>query len=404
MRFLLKASSSSARNTSKVLASTTKVVGSAAATTPTAQPVTNASGKAWGQQCGSTCGCVLRIETSLSECLSSASPRIVGAEYHAKRVLVTAHKSSADNDNVYFKPLSTQSTNSQPILTTCTCSTLHHLASQTVEHIEGKTLEQIRNDMELGTLGTRSSVAFRHTVLKENVLPTIAANEKKKFGLEKSTSAKLNPRDLKQGENGVQEMNSTQRHNHCYDLVEDALLSMIHNRMPTPRDVTTEAGAYSPTLGGYFRMYHQIDRNTPLAKDDDGEQDDKTEQASELSSIHEASDWQRRSPSSFFLFGDESSSQYSSGTSFTGLFLDQLKESMNTRLFGNETKVAGDTTATEDRSQESYHPTTYLQLLDMYGNDESNNKSDADLDGYDDWLEYVDSMRYHDDEGRSNMA
>jgi hypothetical protein len=52
------------------------------------------------------------------------------------------------------------------------------MAKRAVDHLRGKTLAQIRNEMDMGVVGPRSTVAFRHTVLRENVLPAIAAMSK----------------------------------------------------------------------------------------------------------------------------------------------------------------------------------------------------------------------------------
>ncbi len=71
-----------------------------------------------------------------------------------------------------MRPLTTQNASRlQPILTSCTCLTLHHLAQRAVNHLRGKTLAQIRNEMDMGVVGPRSTVAFPYMVLRENVLP-----------------------------------------------------------------------------------------------------------------------------------------------------------------------------------------------------------------------------------------
>jgi len=295
---------------------------------------------------------------------------------------VTARKTTCINDDTHLKPLLTtqhSKTNSRPILTACTCPTLHHLAQQTVDHLPGKTLAQMRNEI----VGPRSSVAFRHTVLKENVLPSIAARRKPFLGITNSASIQVDKHEhMEKDDTGVHEMNSTHRHGHCYDLVEDSLLSMIHERMPTPRNDTV-AESYSPTLGDHFRMYSSSGRKQPIDDVDDSQQDESAaKHENELSFNHEAGDWQRRSPSSFFLFGDDSNghnTSTSSTFSMTGMF---------NRFLGNESK---NTVSTEDASEEHRPTTTYLQLLDMYGEGNTNNK--VDESAMDDWLEYVDQKR-----------
>ena len=51
------------------------------------------------------------------------------------------------------------------------------------------------------------------------------------------------------------------RNNH--DLVEDSVLSMIHERMPNPQNDEDDE-LYSPTLGGYFQTYSLSGRNQPM--------------------------------------------------------------------------------------------------------------------------------------------
>jgi hypothetical protein len=238
--------------------------------------------------------------------------------------------------------------------------------------------------MDMGVVGPRSTVAFRHTVLRENVLPAIATMSKRK-PLENRVdeAAKCT---------GAHEMNSTTRHNHCYDLVEDTLLSMLLERMPSRRN-DDKAESYSPTLGGYFRMYSSSGRRQPIDFVDDSQRNESV--AGQEDSIHEASGWLRRSPSSFFLFGDESNSaNMSDSLSFTGTLLHGMKDSFfGYRLFGHETKISS---PIEDKTGEHRPTTTYLHMLDMYGSEtDKNDKIAAD------WLEYVD-RNSHDDNMRTS--
>ena len=373
MRFLLLKSSSS-----QSLASTSKKAVTASAT-----------GKAWGQQCGSTCGCVLRIETKLSDADASSpmsSPTIVEASYHAKRVMATASNNTS-NGGIHLKPLTTQhKSNTQPILSSCTCPTLHQLAQQTVDYLPGKTLARVRNDIEMGVANTRSSVAFRHTVLRENILPVVAEKSQKTIRLDSITSSSYQQLDNKMDDaktTGVHEMNSTNKHGHCYDLVEDSLLSMIHERMPISRSAN-EADFYSITLGRYLSVYDFSGAKRKQHLDDNMQQNESSGTIGhehELSSIHEASDWQRKSsPSSVFLFGDESNATNS--TSMSGMFIQHVRDS-----FLSETKAQTD--SADDR------PTTYLQLLDMYGQEVDSDDNKEDDWAKDDWLEYVDQMQYN---------
>lgn len=373
MRFLLLKQVGNS-SSSQSLASTSK------------KAVNVSTGKAWGQQCGPACGCVLRIETKLSYA-DASSPTIVEASYHAKRVMATASNNSS-NGGIHLKPLTTQhKSNTQPILSSCTCPTLHQLAQQTVDYLPGKTLARVRNDIEMGVANSRSSVAFRHTVLRENILPVVAEKSQKKIRLDSITSSSYQQLDNKMDDaetaTGVHEMNYTNKHGHCYDLVEDSLLSMIHERMPISR-TANEADFYSITLGRYLSVYdfsgakrkQHLDDNMQLS-----ESSGTIGHEHELSSIHEASDWQRKSsPSSVFLFGDESNATNS--TSMSGMFIQHVRDS-----FLSETKAQTD--PADDR------PTTYLQLLDMYGQEVDSDDNKEDDWAKDDWLEYVDQMQYN---------
>ena len=376
MRFLLKSSSTSLVD-SKAHGLASRIRAAAPVSVlPTPAEATShqnevGGSKAWAQQCGSNCGCVLRFEAQLLECPSSTSPTIVQATYHAKRVMATASTSGRGNDGIHLKPLTNQ--RSQPMLTSCTCPTLHHMAKQSVEHLNGKTLAQIRNEMNMGVVGTRSSVAHRHTVLRESVLPTIEGTRPTKFRIAKKESTK-------QSTNWY---DTTQQHFHCYDLVEGSLLSMIHERMPSPRN-DNNAESYSPTLGEYYRMYSSSGRKQATNVIGDRHQvENASEMENQFAFTHEASDWHRRSPSSYFLFGDESNGQNTS--SMAQIFFRHMKDSISDRLLGgNEIKI--------DKTGDHRPATSYLKLLDMYGVDNSKQDVDGTIDG--DWLDFVD-RNYH---------
>ena len=133
--------------------------------------------------------------------------------------------------------------------------------------------------MNMGVVGPRSMVAFCHTVLRENVLPAISAmsnNKTLENYVEKAVKC-----------TGAHGMNSTTRHVHCYyDLMEDTLLSMLHKRMPSRRN-DDKAESYSPTLGGYFRMYSSSGRRQPIDFVDDLQRNESV--AGQENSTHEAS-------------------------------------------------------------------------------------------------------------------
>jgi len=223
--------------------------------------------------------------------------------------------------------------------------------------------------------------------------------------------------------NSVRVMNSTHRHGHCYDLLEDSLLSMIHERMPSPR-TDSYAESYSPTLGRYFRMYSHSGRN--IRKEQNESDDDAVllmgQEAIELSPFHDMGDWQqRKSSSSFSLFGDDDASNNgptknigsNDSLNIGSMFLQHVKQSISNRLLGggddeifkrNETTVKERANSSSSSSEEEWDrrpPTTYLQLFDMYGDahDASSDDEVKDEPAMDDWLMYVDQM--HSRESRS---
>ena len=379
---------------------------------------------------------MLRFELQLSN--NHISPElsttetVASATYHAKRVMVTKsttnQQQQAEIDNTtLLRPLLTSehaSKPQRPILTTCTCNTLHELAQQVVNHLPGKTLQQLRNETELnGVVGTRTSMAFRHTVLSENILPLISSKTKNdrssswknKFGVEQKEDNNNN--------SGAQEMNATERYGHCYDLVEDSLLSMIYERSISPRK-DDKIHAYSPTMGGSFHLYSPSRRQQHKHRllqqqhDDmsDDEEDDTTARGGGGSALRrqDSNNWlQQTSPSSYFLFGDDnysnnkslssSSSNYYSDGLFS-LFVDYAKESIFGRDDNNDVEAASATTAYQagavavDNGSSS-RPSDYLQLLDMYGDNHSdheneyNHQEEEEDEPLDDWLDYVDTMQ-----------
>ena len=466
MRFLLKpaARSAAAKSSQNIIASasaTKAVASSQHAPTASATRIPTSSSKGWGQQCSPNCGCVLRIETQLSETPLSISPTIVQASYHAKRVMATTNNTTT-NDIHQLKPLlvpTSQHSNSstgapsRPILTSCTCPTLHTLAKRTIEHLPGKTLAQIRNEIgnNMGgssSAGLRSSVALRHTVLREQMIqidPTTVSvssrmgtkKNKNKLGIAIASSVDsiqhqqlgkrhITDTQIKNGDihsasaSGAQEMNLTDRHGHCYDLFEDSLLSMIYERMPSPRK-EDHSETYSPTLGGPFRMYSIYERNKPPTPEKMNDEIKQEQQQQELKHYHdllssyEGRSWQTKSPSSFFLFGDGYYSSPTNGTSsrssstlnMTSMLFQNMMESIHTGIFGEEKRRNNAATATTDaaaadRDDDYAASTSYLELLDMYG-DEHNGDEDHQQ-ALDDWLEYVDQMHYSDGVNRSRST
>lgn len=372
MRFLLQPYSAPVAS---ILKSRNLLKGAAVVAPPTAsETTTGGTGKAWGQQCGPNCGCVLRIEAEFSEGNSSTSPIIIESSYHAKRVMTASHSRCSSNGvAAQLKPLITHhNSRPQPILTPCTCPTLHHIAQRAVNHLKGKTVAQIRNQMDMGIVGPRSSVAFRHTVLRESVLPAIVMTRRKKI---------LDNNDKNDAKiTGEDEMDSTSKYDKCYDLVEDTLHAMIHERMPIQRS-NDMAESYSPTMGEYFRMYSASRSLQPFDHGGDRLRNNDVDGKKE----DEGSGWLRKSPSSSFLFGDESmkSTSTSDALSLAGTLMQSMKYYFNDKLSDTESTP----TPTIERGASEFRPTTYLQMLDMYSNEF---KEKADERAKADWLEYVD--------------
>ena len=314
------------------------------------------------------------------------SPIVIDASYHAKRVLA-AHQFNTQekNSTQQLRPFLTSHASNQntPILVSCNCPTLHTMAEQVVQHLPGKSLDQLKNEYEVSIVGGRSTVAMRHTVLRENVLPLLKS-KKKKWSFKSLNQMK------KERDNDGYEMNITQQHSHCYDLVEESLLAMMNERMPSPRR-NTSMECFSPTLGGHFAMYSSQRRNklTDGLNDEHGLKDDGS---ASHSSMNDESGWLRmQSPSSYFLFGDDRSTSTMKGSrksSFetVGLTLQYAKEAMVDIILGNEKKKD----ELDERELRQTRPTTYLQLLDMYGNREIEKEEEQPT--LDDWLDYVDAQ------------
>ena len=315
------------------------------------------------KQCSPNCGCVLRFEVGLSPPTPfNTSPTVVHATYHAKRVMTTSK-------NGERKPLMTThaSLSSQPILTTCTCPTLHQLASQVVEHLPGKSLQTLKNETGLGVVGIRSSIPFRHSVLKDYVLPALKVG-KKEWQLSSKEEKNSN-----EG-NSPGKFRETEQHFHCYDLLEESLLMLLHERhVEARKDSMVES--FSPTMGGQFAMYSRTKNMKTNLFDDSGEHNKSKSKRATM--MHEGRGWlYNMSPSSYFLFEQDNTS-----------YFQQVKDAMITILFG---KV--EESAQIGRNGVEQRPTTtYLQLLDMYGN--LSIDEEIKDDKLDDWVNYVDQIR-----------
>lgn len=153
--------------------------------------------KAWGQQCSPQCGCVIRFETTIDH----SSQKILSSSVHTISIL-------KDSNN---KPVMTS--RNRPMFQNCNCNTLNQLGKQVAEYLPNKKLQDIRNMTEFE--GVRSSMAFRHAVLR-----TLDLSEKKKQI--KETSLKKIDSSAVPREN-------------CYDVMEEAFLAMVRGHMPAPR-------------------------------------------------------------------------------------------------------------------------------------------------------------------------
>jgi hypothetical protein len=160
----------------------------------------------YSQKCSPRCGCVLRFEASLD-----TKGHIQAATYHAKRILVSSNITDDPNSPRTLKPILTLSKDPKPLMTECTCSSLHRLAKQVVAQLPHQ--RDVRNQLEF--TGVRSSLALSHSILSRFDLPT-----------------------------------DTTR---CYDLVEEVLTSMMKQCPPT-----TERRCQFSSFTSLLRYQHEI--------------------------------------------------------------------------------------------------------------------------------------------------
>jgi hypothetical protein len=145
-----------------------------------------ASTKSWGQQCSPNCGCIVRFEATIDP----STQTIVDSTYYAKSVI-------ALTSNGKLEPVYTTRTH-KPMFNECKCKTLHTLAKEITSFLPNKKLDRVRNMTEFSL--TRSSPAFRHTVLADNQLPRTDT--------------------------------------HCFDMLEEAFTAMIKGTMPKQRNTS----------------------------------------------------------------------------------------------------------------------------------------------------------------------
>jgi hypothetical protein len=137
---------------------------------------------------------------------------------------------SAQQEQETDRASSSCDNHSRPLLKPCNCKTLHLLAKTIVKVLPEYTLSQAQNQLEFS--GSRSSSAFRYTVLKNlDLIGDDAA----------TTSNTLDINNISQG--------------HCYDLVEDALMACLHGYIPKPRRVcaTIPPRKYAPVDDDEFQ-------------------------------------------------------------------------------------------------------------------------------------------------------
>lgn len=157
--------------------------------------------QSWGQQCSPNCGCVVRFETRVDP----STNKFISASYSAKSVVVTPTK--AEDKQGQLQPVMTFR-NNRPMLTSCSCESLHKLSSQITKYLPDKDVLSFRSSLEFS--GIRASPAFRHSVLEKQGLPT--------------------------------------SNTHCFDVVEEALTAMIKGHMPKPRQQITPKEIYAKSV------------------------------------------------------------------------------------------------------------------------------------------------------------
>jgi hypothetical protein len=159
--------------------------------------------KRWGQQCGVSCGCVLRLEIELD-----AKERVVAALATTKRILVQTNSSKEP-----LRPLLTMHRQRPQCISPSPCRALQTLVSAAVHYMPGRYLWQLQNYHEYSS-HMRSSGAFCQTVLDQMVLVT------------PQSPPSLQPSNAPQ---------STMSYTPCFDLVEDALTALLKGYIAAAR-------------------------------------------------------------------------------------------------------------------------------------------------------------------------
>jgi hypothetical protein len=210
--------------------------------------------KKWGQQCGVSCGCVVRFEIDLDD-----RDRVVSAEYTAQRILMatatsrTYQQQQKDSNNLKrLQPLLTNRTGRMQYQPS-NCKALHRLSACAVNYFVNRPLWQIMNYHEFQH--SRSSEAFRQAVLTaQNLNPSDTQTNNVR-----SAEAHLNKKRNSQPVN----------HNHCFDLVEDAITALLKGYVPPPRNRDHQLTQYlNENSGSSFNMFDLYDDENLSRKDE----------------------------------------------------------------------------------------------------------------------------------------
>jgi hypothetical protein len=214
--------------------------------------------KSWGQQCSNHCGCVLRFEmTATRDCRDSSFDIVHQASYRANTILCTTTntptpinmKSSSLLSSSSIVPSESEahyashqhkrlvpilSRKGRPMMMDCHCTTLHHLAQATIDYITTvqPNVQKLRNlllpSSESSSLSSSSSSSFssslRHIILH------------------------------------IQQQSTS--HTHCYDLVHDALVALLLQRMIPPSSQFLLRTNH-PTHGDHHRPQQQQQQHYP---------------------------------------------------------------------------------------------------------------------------------------------
>jgi hypothetical protein len=261
--------------------------------------------QAWGQQCSPNCACTVRFETTIDP---TNQYQITSASYHAKTVVskkVHVSKSPIQYENgfktlgssssekiswSFLQPILTQppgmnaesvpknasgqgpregeeedratissSDNpSRPLFKPCNCKTLHVLAKTIVQILPRYSLSQAQNQLEFS--GSRSSPAFRYTVLKNlDLIHDVATTSASASSTTSTTSSASSSSSTNATSHKSLDINNIPQ-GHCYDLVEDALMACLHGYIPKPRRVVAvhATGPRQMSPGGVDDRFQRI--------------------------------------------------------------------------------------------------------------------------------------------------